>query len=234
MTGVNDLIEINGTAPLARGGHRVVYPYPGRPHWCVKIEAPTAEREARNSRGVWRRLRPHWSGEDGENRREYAAYRELQRQNVPEIWRHMPRCEGWVSTDQGRGLALEWITGPDGAPARSFAARIRTKFDAMSRRALDEIERWLLKHRIPVGDLHPSNLVFGTGIDGGDERLYVIDGLGARDLLWRPCFRVFRPLKIQRKIRRMEFRIQSLLCKTASLLWLGLLEDLGALASVLA
>lgn len=228
---MSDLIELSDVQPLARGGHRVVYPYPGRPDWCIKVESPTPERRARNRRGLWRRLRLRWSEQDGENRREHAAYLELQRKEQSEIWRHIPRCEGWVSTDQGRGLALEWITGPDGQTAECFADRIQTNFDDSSRQALDEIERWLLEHRVRVGDLHPSNLVFGTGIDGREERLYVIDGLGARDLLWRPCFRFIRPIKIRRKIRRMELRIQSLLCNAASVAVLGLLEDFAAVAA---
>lgn len=226
-----DLIQLVGVTPLACGGHRVVYPHPGEPGWCIKIESPTPERKARDERGFWRRLLSNRPGEDGENRREYAAYRELERTANPEVWRHIPRCRGWVDTDAGRGLVVEWITRTDGRPAESFADRVQNNYDEEARRALTSVETWLLKHRVRVGDLHPSNLVFGGGGDGGEDRLYVIDGLGDRDIMWRPWLRLFRPIKIRRKIRRMKRRIQSLLCQVAIVVFLGLPEDAAALTS---
>jgi hypothetical protein len=227
---MTNLIQLAGVEPLARGGHRVVYPYPGNPGWCIKIESPTPERKARDCRRGWRRLFGRRSPEDGENRWEYAAYQELERRADPQVWRHIPCCQGWVETDLGRGLAVEWITRRDGTPAESFADRVQTNYDEASRRALAEVEEWLLRHRVRVGDLHPSNLVFGTGQEDGEERLFVIDGMGDRDILWRPYLSLFRPLKIRRKIRRMERRIQSLICKAAALVFLGILDDAAALA----
>lgn len=229
---MSDVIELGKVEPLARGGHRVVYPYPGKPGWCIKIESPTPERKARDCRRFWRRLLSGQSQEDGENRWEYAAYDELQRSGNPELWRHIPRCRGWVETDLGRGLVVEWITREDGSPAESFAQRVRNNFDKDARRALQEVEEWMLKHRVRVGDLHPSNLVFGTDGENGGERLFVIDGMGDRDLIWRPYLRLLRPIKIRRKIRRMERRIQSLLCNASSVALLSFLEDLAAVAAV--
>lgn len=204
------LIQLSGLAPVGRGGFRICFPHPDDPGRCIKVlisNVPGEIPPRREPAGL-RALMGHAADE---NSMEYRTYQDLERSGNPELWNHIPRCHGIVETDFGPGLVTDLILSPDGTPAPTVARRVQHGCDASCQRALEELKNFLLEHLPPVGDLSPSNLLIGVCARGERERIYIVDGLAGRHFLWWPWLHPLRPLKVRRKIRRMERRIQGLL-----------------------
>lgn len=210
-------VSLADQPPVGTGGYRRCHLFPGRPEWCIKtmLRPPSRVTGARRN-GLLRWLRGETADE---NQRDYEAYTELQRISRESLWRHVPRCGGWVETDLGPGLVVEYIRGPRGRPAETLADRRERQWDDAARQAVAELEAFLLRHRLRVGDLHPTNLLFGVREEGEPERLFIVDGLGDRHWLWWRYLRFLRPLKLRRKIWRMRRRMLSHL-PGGQLLWI--------------
>jgi len=186
------LFLLSNSKPFARGGHRLCYLHPENPAWCIKVMMAHSPRIGRKD----------------ENLLEYRAYQELERHGDPAIWEHIPRCHGLVETDLGRGLVTDYLSGPDAAEVPNLKQRIDQGYDASCQKALEEFKAFLLKHLVRVGDMRPANLLVCKLPDSDDERIFIIDGLGDQHFIWWRSFRFLRPLKIRRKIRRLESRIR--------------------------
>lgn len=204
---MNGPIRLAGLKPVGRGSHRVCYRHPDHPDRCVKVLIVHVPGETMTDQRIVAG-RALFSPVVDENTLELETYGELERTDNPAIWNHIPRCHGMVETDLGPGLCIEYITGPDGMPAESLTQRIDRSYDSSCRRALEELKGFLLKHLVRIGDLHQSNLLIRALAGEERERIYIIDGLADRHLLWWRCFYPLRRFKVRRKIQRMEFRIR--------------------------
>jgi PhoP regulatory network protein YrbL len=211
---MNGPIRLAGLKPVGRGSHRVCYRHPGHPDRCVKVllaNVPASNLDAPHI--VADSLRRDRAAD--ENQLELETYLELERENNPALWDHIPRGHGMVDTDLGPGLVTDYIAGVDGEPAESLARRIDRNYDASCRAAVEELKAFLLKHLVRIGDLHQSNLLICVPRGAQRERIYIIDGLADRHFLWWRCFHPLRRLKVKRKIQRMEFRIRCQLAENA-------------------
>lgn len=197
----NGSVHLAELAPFARGGRRLCYRHPEHPDRCIK---------------VLRRDRKDGDEALDENILEFAAYQELLQRANSQVWNHIPRCYGLVETDHGPGLVTQLLTGADGLPAPTLQRRIQERIDASCRAALEEFKGFLLRTLIRVGDLRPANLLVCRRANADTERIFIIDGLGNRSILWAPLFLPFRRFKIQRKLRRLDHRIQSEVAKAAA------------------
>lgn len=205
-------IRLTGLKPIGRGSHRVCYPHPHHPDRCVKVLLANLPGEALADQPIVARdalFRPVAD----ENTLELETYEELERAGNPAVWNHIPRCHGMTATDLGPGLCVDYITGPDGTPAESLTKRIDRSYDSSCRRALEELKSFLLEHLVRIGDLHQSNLLIRAVPGEERERIYIIDGLADRHLLWWRCFYPLRRFKVRRKIQRMEWRIAKQLAR---------------------
>jgi hypothetical protein len=202
----NQLIRLAELQPIGRGSHRICYPYPDHPDRCIKVLLANLPSALRAATGIVAKSLRSASAPD-ENELDWETYQELERLNNPAVWRHIPRCHGLVATDLGPGLVFDYIRNADGQPAPSLAQRLDHGYDEACQAAVADFQSFLLMHLIRVGDLHPSNLLICLPCGETKERLYLIDGLADRHIFWWPCFRFLRPLKVRRKIRRMNQRM---------------------------
>ncbi|MDP1708722.1 MAG: YrbL family protein [Gammaproteobacteria bacterium] len=98
-----------GLEPFARGGSRDCFVHPYHPDRCVKVARVERAPEILHRQSPWwRRWRKSVHDFD-DSFRDYRTLKTLESDNDPAIWRHLPRCFGWVETDRGRGLVIELI-----------------------------------------------------------------------------------------------------------------------------
>ena len=187
-------VALGGRRPFAAGRCRFCYVDPRDPAVCLKIIKPAA-----------RQGRP----KDDENQREWRAYRRLVRQ-VGYPWPgHLVACRGFVATDLGPALVTELVRQADGSPAVTVGGYVtRHGWDARCRRAMRELRRFLLQHRIIFRDVRVDNFLLR---ELPDSRLQAVlaDGLGNAEFI--PCSDWIAPLgrmKIARKWRLVIGKIR--------------------------
>jgi len=98
---------LSAREPFAAGDNRLCYNHPDDQSLCIKVNRQgKAETQKANS-PFYKKLRSVASFDD--NQIEYRAFQQLViARNTPEIWRHIPRCHGWVKTDIGPGLVTDF------------------------------------------------------------------------------------------------------------------------------
>jgi len=180
---------------LGRGNERICWAHPFDSAVCVKT------------------VRPGVKGR-GQNDLDLHYYQVLQARGIggPRI----PAVLGWVDTDQGRGLLVERVSGPDGASPVSVAKALqegRLSPD-QARKLIDEAFAWFVARAVVVSDSNPEHLVLRQ--DGvGKDILAVVDGLGGRHLdlryrlrNWVPWYAKRKSRKTWRELLRMAFPAQ--------------------------
>lgn len=95
--------------------------------------------------------------------------------------KHIPRCYGWVNTEQGSGLTFERISGKNNSRALPLQEALETSQLSCNeaKSLLDEVYVELYENGIILADASINNIIVGA-TDNGDTRLFVVDGLGAR------------------------------------------------------
>ena len=110
------------------------------------------------------------------NYRDREVLARLEALNDPAVWKHLPRCYGWVQTDRGRGLVIELIRDPDGKISRSFKDYLWSSgYDERARKAVDDFAAYWDAFPIPTHTLSPRQ-VEALGIkpfSGGLQNLVV-------------------------------------------------------------
>lgn len=206
-----------GMRVIARGANRVCVHDPELPGHCLKFElAPVA-----GMRRYWRRMLRHALSRRlprfGLNRIELDAYRRLHRRFGDAVHAHVAPCLGIVATAAGPALRCRLVTDDDGRIASSvhdllLGAGSEGLAEAVALcRALDELEAWLLAHRIALFDLNAGNLVVAGR--AGRPVLIAVDvksTLAGREPipLSRWSQRLMRH-KIQRRCLRLRQRIEA-------------------------
>lgn len=146
---------------IGEGRERKCYSVPGQRELCIKITKDIPGERLEQSLV------------------EYDYYQYLYRKKVP--FDYIPHCYGWVDTNLGKGLLFERVIS--GGSDKSISLRHALDsglLDAPSiENLLSDLHSYLFRYGIAVSDLTPSNIVCSF-----DEknRMYVIDGLGSRNM----------------------------------------------------
>ncbi len=202
------MLLLSNAQPFARGGNRLCFVHPESPGVCIKVRRPDFTLEdCRRKKGFPRNLRPLSSFDD--NREEFQVINHLVADRGQIVLRHIYRCDGFIDTDLGKGLATELVRDEDGRISMSLKQYIyEYGYNSACQEAVDELLSFWREHLIPSRDLLTHNVLVHQANDGRIIRLVVIDGLGSPhfipfDLL--PKF--FRHRYVERKIERFLGRI---------------------------
>lgn len=208
-----EYLTLKDSSPIAQGGVRLVFPYPGDPSRLVKVMRPdkVASRYG-NEGGTWfRRNRRH-----GEyilfvrEIREYIAAYACHGISLPFV----QRIRGLVETDLGLGMVLDAARDRKGNLAPTLAKVIFTGcFDQQAEEALATFLRQMMECDVVFADLHERNLVYAAGEDG-KLQFVMIDGLGSSTILplksWFPSLnRSSKRKRIERLRKRVERRLDA-------------------------
>jgi hypothetical protein len=196
-----DYLSLKDSDPIAKGGLRLVFPFPGDPGLLVKVMRPDkAASRYGNEGGTWfRRNRRHaeYILFVREIREYIAAYAGCGR-SLPFV----QRIHGLAETDMGLGLVLGAARDGDGNLAPTLAKLIYTGgFDERAETAFRDFLRDILECDVVVADLHERNLVYAAGADGRSH-FVMIDGLGSSTIL--PLKAWFPSLNLRSKRKRVE------------------------------
>lgn len=177
---------------------------------CLKFMLPPGQRARAGLRRRMQRWRAGRAPQRDENHAELRAWLQLSARLSPQdLQPHLATVLGMYRTAYGQALCCERVTLPDGAPAPSLSALLlgASNYPAAPLcAAVDQFEQWLLKHRIPLFDVHAGNLLV-VGDEPG-PRLVCVDV--------RPLARVGRIARMpgwfgataRRRIRRWAQRLR--------------------------
>ncbi len=192
------------TPRLARGGSRDVYQHPDHDHLLVKIVRAASAKDAASGKP--------WVG----TLRRYGLYTPYVREMKEYIAVHVrssgsprciQRCHGLVDTNLGLGMVVEKLCGADGGLAPNIGRLVRTQgITTQLWESVAEFHEEIRKHRLIVNDMNPSNVV--RAIEGGEERLVLVDGLGEKNLIpVRTLIPGLNRYKIERDIKYFNLRL---------------------------
>ncbi len=176
---------------VAKGGNRWVFLHPDDPKKCIKILFPEKTAKAKRKRAVWyKKLRPLSAFDD--NIQEHKALSDLSKRLPEAAQRHFPKSYGFVETNLGRAIVVDYFTDATGTPSPSLL-----QLKDVPSKALDAFFAVVQTHCIITRDFLPHNLLY---VDG---RIVMIDGLGNSDFIpIASLSRRWGVRKIQRKIAR--------------------------------
>lgn len=198
-------LRLSEVEPFAKGDHRLCYQHPRNARLCVKVNRQGKDLALWKRAPFYKKLRSVKSFND--NWQEYLSFQQpAVVSNTPDIWRHIPRCYGWVATDIGDGLITDFYGRENGEPARTLTDYLATEgADAKLIPAIAEFIACLRKTRLITKNLLPHNILV---IEEDDIlRLVLIDGFGSLSRL--PLYRC-RGLAgpyVEKRIKRFFVRI---------------------------
>lgn len=157
------MIDLTDSHLLGMGNERKCYVHPDDDSVCIKIN----------------RSKSYVNDTPEQSLVEYDYYSYLERRGVPLT--HLPGCFGWIETNKGTGLAFERIRATeDGVSLTLDKALEQGALSKSEAKALiSDVYRYLFRYRLMLSDLSPDN--FGLRFEP-EPRLYLIDGLGSRNM----------------------------------------------------
>jgi hypothetical protein len=207
------MLTLAHQSPLAIGNLRAIHQHPLQPALLIKTLRPEAVARRYDASGRWFKRLPRARQYTGFVRelKEYMALLAREPHGIAPV----ARMVGIVETDLGIGLVSEKIVDASGALAPSLHAIYRHNGGASewTDAALDKLLEELLHFNVIVGDLHASNIVYGSDSRGGAPRLLLVDGFGEKNLL--PLKSISRWLN-QRNTRRVYRRLRKILTRPVS------------------
>jgi len=198
------MLALKDLEPFAIGGTRRCYVHPDEETRCVKVLRAdrTPEARRREARG-WRRLKRLRNFDD--QWKETKAYRHLRRRDQLD-YSHVPRFYGTVATDQGTGVVTALYRDWDGAFPKNLEELLPSGMSPAIHAAIGEFKRWLRRELFLTRDLLPHNII-AVAENPERYRLIIVDGIGNSEFVplshWFACF---ARLKIERKIRKFDYR----------------------------
>jgi hypothetical protein len=108
------VIYLSKATPISAGDFRVCYRHPADATKCIKVAKPRAQ-----DFHVGRVERLLGRSAVDPNEREFREYERLKRKGVP-LHTYFPRVDGFVETDLGRGLVVDFVCGTDLQPPVSI------------------------------------------------------------------------------------------------------------------
>lgn len=203
------VLRLGHIEPFAIGGTRRCYVHPDDETLCVKVLRPDRTPSARRAVATgWRRLKRLPSFDD--QRKEHKAYRHLIRRGQLD-WSHVPRFYGTVETDQGLGIVTALFRDWDGGYPKNLEELLPSGMTDSLDAAIREFKGWLRRELFLTRDLLPHNII--AVADSAERyRLVIVDGIGNSEFVplahW---FKVSARMKIERKIRKFDYRTGILL-----------------------
>ncbi|MBB3169889.1 YrbL family protein [Simiduia aestuariiviva] len=151
----------HGYEVIAKGANRVCVIDPENTSRCLKFDLPA--QEAKGGRANrWRRFRGEVFPKLALNHIEWRAYQKCLSIAGQSLHNYVATCFGLRHTPHGKALSSEIVLNSDG----SIAKPIYTYFDQPTSidyldllDALDELQHFLLRHKIPLFDLNSGNLL---------------------------------------------------------------------------
>jgi hypothetical protein len=173
------MLHLKDAPVLAMGLVRKIYQHPGNDDWLIKVvRTDTAEVND-----------PPWHKSGGRHGiyvdlvreiDEYIAIRSRHDGPLPCI----QQVHGLAETDQGLGLVVEKLRGPDGRLAPTIHAVVsRDGFTPELRRAFEDYLVMFNRLNIVATNFGPQNVVYAASAQHGN-RLVLVDGLGEKT--WLP------------------------------------------------
>jgi len=94
---------LSAREPFAAGDHRPCYNHPDDQSLCIEVNRQGKAEALKANSPFYKKRRSVASFDD--NQIKYRAFQQPAiARNTPKIWRHIPRCYGWLKTDIGPGL----------------------------------------------------------------------------------------------------------------------------------
>jgi PhoP regulatory network protein YrbL len=208
VTGSNgsEPIALRGLTPFATGDHRLCFQHPAHPEWCIKVNRAGKDQALWDKAPFFKKLRSVRSFND--NWQEYQSFQQpAVNRHAPSIWRHIPRCYGWVPTDLGDGLVTDYFTGKDSQPAPTLTRYLEDQgLTEELQKAISEFLACLRKTLLITKNLLPHNILVVAG-DSNDIRLVLIDGFGSLSRL--PVYRLEGLARryVEKRIKRFFVRL---------------------------
>ena len=174
-------LDLSEKQPFAIGDNRLCFRHPDDSGLCIKINRAGRAGRLRGQAPLYERLRREKHFDD--NWQEFYAFQQPAiRTGGPELWRHLPRCYGWVETNLGPALISDFFADPSGDAAPTLEQYLKhhgrtPEIDE----ALDEFCAFLRGSLVLTKNLLPHNLVVAD-LDR-ELRLILIDGIGLATLL---------------------------------------------------
>lgn len=174
------MLVLADCTPVGAGTMRFVYAHPENPDALVKV----IRGDMLQSRWGGRR---HWLKRMARARQFTVYLRELKeyialRAREP-VAAPITRVFGLVETDQGLGLVVESVRGPDGALAPTLADLYRRDgFQPWMCEGIDTLFEELIRCGVVLSDSHPCNFVYGSS-GGEPPRFVMVDGFGEKNVL---------------------------------------------------
>jgi hypothetical protein len=211
---MNDALKLSVLEPFGVGGNRACYVHPEDASKCVKVLLPHRNAERKRAKAVGlKRYRSLKYFDD--NLRELCTYHEIENAYGDEIWSHLPKCYGMVSTDLGDGLISDLVRDFDGAISGTLKDRLNESGNtAYFRRGVDDFLNFFRVTRLPSRDLLLHNLV-GQIVDAdGTLKIHVIDGFGSADFIPLASWsKHLAKRKVERKISKFMAKIEDFTTK---------------------
>lgn len=200
-------LALKDATPIAKGGIRLVYPFPGNPDWLIKVMKPEVASGRYGESGTWFRRNRRYG--------HYILFMREIREYVAACASHggsapfVHKITGLVDTDLGLGLVMEAARDAEGNLAPTAAKLIfEGRYDDRAAAALDQFLKDILESNVVFADLHERNIVYARGKDGQD-RFVMIDGLGSSTFLpFKTWNRAINRRSKQKRIERLRKRIE--------------------------
>jgi len=198
------MIELNDNLLIGEGSHRATYRHPDGTNRCLKVVKEGALEKRRKNNSKWyKRLRKLSSFD--ETHKDIQAYRQFGT-NENKL-KHIPHFYGMVETSRGSAMLLELIRNEDGSPARSLRPLLESGQDKDKlKNALIVLGKHLIEEAIVVRDFSTGDILVQESMDG-ELKLFVIDGLGGKELIPISKIPFFARLKAARRVHRFFEKI---------------------------
>ncbi len=171
------------THKIAEGGSRECWLHPHHDRLCVKV--------------------PKLKGRRDQNKLDWHYAQSLSRRKIQGP--HLPNVHGYVMTNRGKGLVVDFIVDHDGKPSLTFFQAVRSGLftKAQITEIIDKAFDWLNEQNVIVADYGYDNMLLQKHADG-TYTLVFIDGLGGRYFNLRYLIR--SRFTIPQPVRAQEFR----------------------------
>jgi len=181
MLNAVQLLRLSSQEPLAKGGHRDVYAYPGQPELLIKVTRPRTRRNRSFSKRLVRRLMPDTAFRNALKEIECEMKAALKSgRDIAQL--PLARSFGVVQTDVGPGIVVERIQSEDRSLASHLLSMCRE--NGLSEETLSDLNSFvekLFEYQIVGRDIHEKNIVYG--LRGQEYMFLLIDGYGERNLI---------------------------------------------------
>ncbi|MEM6552388.1 MAG: YrbL family protein [Planctomycetota bacterium] len=177
---------------INRGANRACYQHPEDARRCIKVDLPEGQGTRR-----------------GLNQIEFEHYGKLADRLGERLYRHAPRCHGFVETSLGPGLCFDRVLNADGSPSVriNFFIKHHSRDLEQVVQLVDRLHGFVRDAGVLLFDVNRHNLLVRVDA-AGEPELIVIDWKGAQALReWLPVSSLL-PYFGRRKVARRFARLR--------------------------